>query len=173
MNIILERLFVIGAIVKPHIVMVALYVYLSACSTAIAEPSTVKEPTTPPGNERPKVLNSGLKGCKMGTEETIDVVGPYRGVGEDGTKLGQDSRAKGRTGSGTTRLEVVTPSEMSANSSHEQRGRNGNDIRGYEVYEFFHGVLFAVLFAWSIIFLGNAANGVLKHNKLHLASSIK
>ena len=97
----------------------------------------------------------------------VDVLGPNRGIGVDGTKLGQDSRAEGGTGSGTARLEVVAPNEMSAKSSHEQRARNGNNVHGYEVYEFFQGALFAILFAWPIIFLCNAGPyGGLKHNNL-------
>lgn len=165
MNIFLERLFVIRVVVKPHIVMVALYVYFSACGTAIAEPSTVKEPTTPQGNERPEVLNGGLKGREMRTEKMVDVLGPRRGIGVDGTKLCKDGGTEGCTGSGTARLEVVAPNEMSTKSSSEQRARNGNNVRGYEVYEFFQGALFAVLFAWPIIFLCDAGPyGGLKHN---------
>lgn len=87
MDIVLERLFVIGVVIEPHIMVVALYVYFSACGAAVSKPRTIKKPTTPPGNEGTEILYCCLEGRKPGTKEIIDVLGPRYDIWVDGTKF--------------------------------------------------------------------------------------
>lgn len=109
MNIVLERLFVVGVVIEPHIVKVALYVYFSACGTPEAKPRTIKEPTTPRGNEGTVILNCCLESREPRAKESIDVLGPRHDIRVDGTKFLEDGGAEGGTCSSTADLEVVTP----------------------------------------------------------------
>lgn len=131
MNIVLERFFVTGVVVKPHIVIVALYVYFSACGTAIAEPSAVKEPATPPRNERPKVLNGGLKGYEVRAEKSVNVLGPNRSMGVYGIKLYKDGGTKGDTGSSTAIMTLSPEREAMRGESRKESTDKGYQCDGY------------------------------------------
>ena len=150
---------------KGHVVVIALYIHLATSGAAIAEPSAIKRPTTPPWDERAEIFDSGLQCDKLGAEKGVNVFRPRGDAWINGTKLAKDRGPKGGTSYSTTGFEVVAPDKMGADSGHDQRAGNGNDFFRNKVYEFFQGALFSVLFSWPVIFLGNAGPyGGLKHN---------
>lgn len=144
---------------KAYVMVIALNVYFTACGTAIAEPSAVEEPALPARHEKAELGDSRLQRGERAPKDWIDshaITRPVAGVRVQAVESAKNGRTVSGASSGTTRFEVVSPNEMGTNSSSKQRAGNGNDVFGYKVYEFFHGALFAVLFAWPIILLGNA-----------------
>ena len=153
----MENSFVSWIATKGHVVVIALFVYFpSIVAEAISEPRLVESTLTPPWHERPEILNGGLQSCEVGTEKGIDVLWPLCGGRIDGTKLGQDGGAKGCASGSAASLKVVTPKEMSANSSRQQNGSEGGEVFNDIARQIIQGVLLAVLIAWPIMWLGDA-----------------
>lgn len=93
-------MFVIPAIFKPFafvrfILVVVLTFNLSPVfAKTVDSPSAIEAITAVPRDEQTEIFNGDLQSTKPIFQKGVDVVGPRGGIGVNGTKLGQDGRAK-------------------------------------------------------------------------------
>src|SRR3989344_6797819 len=170
MNIILERLFVSGIAVKPNIVMVALYIYFSACGTTIAEPSTVKEPATPPRHERSELGDGRLQRGERGPKDWINghaITRPVAGVRIQTVESAKDGGTVSGASGGTTRLAVVAPRNVANESGTENHSRNSPEIIDYGIEHLLLIFLGTALLTWYVLWMCRDPYGGLKHNAPH------
>ena len=125
----MKNFLVVRVIVKCHVVMIALNIYLSASCAAIAKPSMVEAPTIPPGHERAKIFNSGLQSCEVRAKKGINVFGPLGRVWVNGTKLGNDSRTESGTSVSSTTTMCGAIGKPRAKASEQNCAENGIGIR--------------------------------------------
>ena len=143
-------------IIAVKVVQVALSIYLAASGAAIAKPSAVEAITTPPRHERTEIFNSCLQSNKSNAKECVNVIRPRSRIWVDRAKLCKNGGTKGSASISATSFEVITPKEISANSSRQQNGSEGGEVFNDIIHQVIKGVMLTILVAWPIMWLGDA-----------------
>ena len=90
-------LLVIWVVLKRHIMVIALCIYLPSGGTAIAEPSAIEEKFFIPGQEMSEFRDGRLQNWKLRAEKNINPIGtrgPVNGVRENIREFSMESVGK-------------------------------------------------------------------------------
>ena len=154
---------VVRVVLKSHVVVIALNIYLAASGAAIAKPSVVETPAIPPRHERAEVLSGGLQCREAGTEKGVNVLGPSSRVRIDGTKLGKDGGAESGTGDSAAPTMSGAIAEPRDKASGENAASYLPKIGEKELDDFIHGALIGGVMMVYMLWVSGAVGGM-KHN---------
>lgn len=157
----------LASIANWHVVVINVCVYFAASGAVVAEPRFVEAAPTPPRHERAKILNGGLQSREVGSEKSMNVIGPSDGFRVDGPKLAQNRSPEGSASGGAANLKPIAPINVTNERGEKKSAKDGVRI-GDDGFDHWFWVYVAI--ALYPLFMANAQSASMKHNVIYIAT---
>ncbi|MCP5076660.1 MAG: hypothetical protein GY951_01175 [Psychromonas sp.] len=149
---------------KRHIMMIALYVYFSACGTSIAEPSFIKSLSFVPRQNPSELFNNDLEVSEFGFQNMFNINRVFRPVYRIGINIfqfGQYSITELLRGDSKSVSLVVKANEISHDCNRDKSAANFPSPTNNHIDEIGHKFLKGM---WVGLIISSFIFFVFKHN---------